>query len=63
VLVQDHRGINWKRSTELSGQAAGAKTGLALKFPEILPGTKEEMRKLVAEIFPTLDSKGANDER
>jgi len=56
-------GINWKRSEELSAQPAGAKTGMTLKVPEVLPGTKEEMRKLVTQVFPTLDPKGLDDER
>src|SRR5262249_36543969 len=56
-------GINWIRGTELSAQPAGAKTGLALQRAEVLPTTKEDMRKLVAELFPTLDSNGGQDER
>jgi hypothetical protein len=50
-------GINWKRGVELSAQPPGAKASLKLKFPEVLPGTKEEMRKLVAQVFPVLGSR------
>ncbi|MCU1240610.1 MAG: hypothetical protein JWO71_1336 [Candidatus Acidoferrum typicum] len=56
-------GINWKRGEEVAAQPVGAKTGVTVKVPEVLPSTKEEMRKLVAQVFPTLDAKGTNDER
>jgi hypothetical protein len=56
-------GINWKRGNELSAQPEGTKASIRLLSAEALPNTKEDMRKLVAELFPTLDPKGADDER
>lgn len=56
-------GINWKRTEELSGQSAAARAAFTLKIPEVLPGTKEEMRKALAGILPLLDLAGAKDER
>ncbi|MFY9527948.1 MAG: methylamine utilization protein MauJ, partial [Candidatus Acidiferrales bacterium] len=56
-------GINWKRTEELSAQSGAAKAGFKLKFPEALPCTKEEMRKVVAEVFPLLDPAQVKDER
>lgn len=56
-------GINWKRTEELSAQTCAVKASFKLKFSEALPGTKEEMRKVVAEVFPLLDPTGVKDER
>lgn len=54
-------GITWKRTEELSDTTARAR--FRLRFPELLPDTKEELRKFVSEVFPLLDPAGVNDER
>jgi hypothetical protein len=56
-------GITWKRTEELSAQSAAAKAGFALKNQEVLPSTKEEMRKGLVGILPLLDPAGTVDER
>jgi hypothetical protein len=56
-------GINWNRTADLSKQSATEKAAFKLRFPEYLPGTKEELRKVIAEAFPSLDQSGTADER
>lgn len=56
-------GVNWKRKQELSAQSSNAKMEFKLQTPEILPSTKEEMRKALAGLLPLLGSAGTQDER
>ncbi len=56
-------GIYWKRDDERAARPAGSKQDPTSKIEERLPQTKQEMRRSISDMFPTVGTSGLTDQR
>ena len=56
-------GIYWKRDDERAAKPKGSRQDPTPKIPELVPDSREELRRSISSIFPTVGTKGLTDER
>ena len=56
-------GIYWKRDDERAAKPKGSRRDPTSKIPELVPDSREELRRSISSIFPTVGTKGLADAR
>jgi hypothetical protein len=56
-------GIYWKRDDERAAKPKGSRRDPTPKIPELVPDGREELRRSISSIFPTVGTKGLTDGR